>query len=440
MTQIDLLIHPQWIVPIEPHGTVLTEHSIAIQNGKIFALLPTIEAKKLYSETAKEEIHLPQHVVMPGLINTHSHAAMTLFRGYADDLPLMSWLHDHLWPAEQKWVSANFVADGTRLAIAEMLRGGTTCYNDMYFFPDVIGKVTQEAGMRGSVGLVLFDFPTAWGKNPDEYFKKGIEVIEQFKNNPLITCTWAPHAPYSVSDAPLVRTMELANEYNIQIEMHIHEDRAEVDNAVKKEGIRPLKRLQKLGLLNKRLQAVHMTQLIEDDFECLDNTGVHIIHNPESNLKLGQSEICPVQLCLDSGLNVALGTDGAASNNDLDMFSEMRTAALLGKTAAFNPAAVPAATALRIATLNGAKAMAIDHITGSLEPGKAADMIAIDFSGIESQPLYDVISQLVYATSRYQVQHVWVAGKQLVNNRQLLTIDEKQLLSDIKSWQHKIRP
>jgi len=439
MIQIDLLLHPEWIVPVQPHGKVFTKHSIAIGDSKILDILPTFEAIQQYGNITKEQIALPGQVIMPGLTNTHSHAAMTLLRGLADDLPLMTWLQDHIWPTEQKWVSEDFVAAGTNLAIAEMLRGGTTCFNDMYFFPDIVGRCAIEAGMRASVGLVLFDFPTAWGNGPDEYFRKGIAVIEKFRGNPLITCAWAPHAPYSVSDKPLLRTQELAEEYNIKIQMHVHETADEVAAAIEKNGERPVKRLQKLGLLTPRLQAVHMTELNQEDFECLEGSGVHIVHNPESNLKLA-SGICRVQYCLDLGLNVALGTDGAASNNDLDMFSELRTAALLGKMAAQNPSAIPAAMALRIATLNGAKAMGIDHITGSLERGKSADIIAVDLSGIESQPLYDVISQLVYATSRYQIQHVWVAGKQLMENRKLLTIDERKLLSDIQSWKENIAP
>lgn len=438
MIQIDMLLHPEWIVPVEPHGIVYENHSVAVGNGKVLDILPYKEAIQHYHQLAKEEITLPGHVLMPGLINTHSHAAMTLLRGLADDMALMTWLHDYIWPTEQKWVSEEFVGAGTSLAIAEMLRGGTTCFNDMYFFPDVVGECVVQSGMRASLGLVLFDFPTPWGKDPEEYFDKGIGVIETFQDNPLITCNWAPHAPYSVSDKPLLRTMELAEKYNLQIQMHVHETAEEVATAMKKDKQRPLARLQKLGLLNKRLQAVHMTQLNDQDFDCLRGTGVHIIHNPESNLKLA-SGTCPVQRCLDEGFNVALGTDGAASNNDLDMFSELRTAALLGKNAAHNPSAIPAAMALRIATLNGAKAMGIDHLTGSLERGKSADMIAVDLAGIESQPLYDVISQLVYATSRYQVQHVWVAGKQLLKDRELLTINSQKLLRQIQTWREKIK-
>lgn len=438
MHSIDLLVHPQWIVPVEPHNTVLTCHSIVVNGGKIIDILPRNQAITQYQPIAKEEINLENQVVLPGLINTHSHAAMTLLRGLADDMALMDWLHNYIWPTEQKWVSAQFVADGTRLAVAEMLRGGTTCYNDMYFFPDVVGNVTQEIGMRASVGLVLFDFPTAWGKDPAEYFEKGIRVIEQFQESSLITCAWAPHAPYTVSDAPLQETLERAMQYHIPIQMHINETAQEHDLSQEKYGMSAIKRLKSLGMLTPLLQAVHMVHLDDADFELLQGTGVHIIHNPESNLKLA-SGICPVKRCLDSGLNVALGTDGAASNNDLDMFSELRTAALLGKAATLDPCAIPAATALRMATLNGAKAMGLEKITGSLQPGKAADMISVDLSGLESLPLYDVISQLVYATSRFQVQHVWVAGKQLVKSRQLLTLDEKQLKQDIHSWKNKIR-
>jgi 5-methylthioadenosine/S-adenosylhomocysteine deaminase len=442
---IDTLINARWVIPVDtennsraksnPENNILEHHSLAINDGKILAILPTAKAQGKY--TAANEHQLANHAVMPGLINCHTHAAMTLFRGLADDLPLMEWLNQHIWPAEQKWISAEFVNDGTRHAVAEMIRGGTTCFNDMYFFPDQAAEVAVETGIRAMIGLILIDFPTAWAKDADEYLVKGEQVHDKYRHNSHIHTAFAPHAPYTVSDGPLQRINILAEELDIPVHMHIHETADEVKQSEDQHGQRSIQRLHELGLLSPRLLAVHMTQLTEDEITLLSAQGVHIVHCPESNLKLA-SGFCPVNELLQQNINVALGTDGAASNNDLDMLGEMRTAALLAKGTSGKSSVLPAHQALEMATINGAKALGIDHITGSLTKGKAADVIAIDLDTIESQPLYDPVSHIVYAANRNQVTDVWVAGKQLMKNRELTSIEEKNVLSKSRDWQEKI--
>ena len=437
---IDTLINARWVIPVDtannkPGNNILEYHSLAINDGKIVAILPTEKAQKKY--TPFDEHHLKNHAVLPGLINCHTHAAMTLFRGLADDLPLMEWLNDHIWPAEQQWIGPEFINDGTRHAIAEMIRGGTTCFNDMYFFPDQVAEVAVETGIRAVVGLIMIDFPTAWAKDADEYLVKGEQVHDKYRHNTHIHTAFAPHAPYTVSDAPLKRISVLAEELDIPIHMHIHETADEINQSEKLHGKRCIQRLHELGLLSPRLMAVHMTQLTDEEIALLSAEGVHVVHCPESNLKLA-SGFCPVSELLQRGINVSLGTDGAASNNDLDMFGEMQTAALLAKGITGKSSALPAHEALEMATINGARALGIDHITGSLTKGKAADVIAINLATIESQPLYDPVSHIIYAANRNQVSDVWVAGKQLLKNRELTSIDENFVLSKTCDWQDKI--
>ncbi len=432
---IDTLIHARWVIPVEPHGAVLEHHSVAVHAGCILAILPTAEARESYH--ARDQHELPRHALIPGLVNAHTHAAMSLLRGLADDLPLMTWLNEHIWPAERRWVSEEFVADGTRLAVAEMLCGGTTCYNDMYFFPDAAGRVTAAAGMRAVMGLILIDFPSAWAEDANDYLRRGLEVHDQFRNDSLITTAFAPHAPYSVSDAPLERVRTLADEMEIPVHMHVHETRDEVKQGLAGHGKRPMQRLDELGLLSPALLAVHMTQLEEEEIALFAERGGSVVHCPESNLKLA-SGFCPVARLLEAGVNVALGTDGAASNNDLDMFSEMRSAALLAKGVAGSASAVPAAEALRMATLNGAAALGLARETGSLEPEKAADIVAVDLGRVENQPLYHPLSQLVYASGRDQVSDVWVAGRQVVREGRLTTLDEDELRQRTDEWRARI--
>lgn len=433
---VETLLHARWVIPVEPDGVALEHTSIAIDNGRIVAVLPTIEAQRRF--TARDTVELPQHALIPGLINTHTHAAMSLFRGLADDLPLMDWLQNHIWPAEGRWVNAEFVFEGTQLAIAEMLKSGTTCFSDMYFFPEATAQAVRDAGMRATIGLILIDFATSYAQTPDEYIDKGLRLHDELRNEPLIRTAFAPHAPYSVSDGPLTRIRTVNNELNLPLHMHIHETAHEVGEAVAKSGKRPLARLDGLDLLGPSLVAVHMTQLEDGEIARLAETGASVVHCPESNLKLA-SGFCPVQKLLKAGVNVALGTDGAASNNDLDMLDELRIAALLAKAVSGDATAMPAHTALRMATLNGARALGLDTEIGSLTAGKAADIAAIDLSALSSQPVYDPISQVVYTACRNQVSDVWVAGRRLLANRILTTLDETAILKCAQDWRDKIR-
>jgi 5-methylthioadenosine/S-adenosylhomocysteine deaminase len=435
MQTVDSLIHARWIIPVEPENTVFEHHSLVIHDGRITAILPTAEAKSAYQ--AHTEHRLDSHALIPGLVNVHTHAAMSLMRGMADDLPLMDWLQNHIWPAEAKWVSAEFVHDGSELAIAEMLKGGTTCFQEMYFFPDVVGRVANTAGIRACIGLIVIDFPTAWAKDADEYFRKGIAVHDQFRSNSLITTSFAPHAPYTVSDEPLNRIRTYAEELDIPVHMHVHETAFEVAQAEEQSGKRPIARLQELGLISPRLIAVHMTQLTDEEIALLAESGSHVAHCPESNLKLA-SGFCPVHKLMLAGVNVALGTDGAASNNDLDMFGEMQTAALLTKAVAGDATALSAAQALRMATLNGARALGLDQEVGSLQVGKAADIAAVDLGQLQTQPVYNPISQLVYAAGREQVTDVWVAGRHLLKQGQLTSLNEDEILAKAEDWRAKM--
>lgn len=433
---VDSLISAKWIVPVEPDDSLLEDHTLVIHEEKILDILPTDQALIKYSSA--DSCELNRHALIPGLINSHTHAAMTLFRGLADDLPLMEWLNNHIWPAEQRWVDPRFVEDGTRLAVAEMLRGGTTCFADMYFFPDVTAEVVAAAGMRAVVGLIIIDFPTAWARDADEYFAKGEEVHDSFKHNPLIRTAFAPHSPYMVSEQPLKKIGVLAEELDIPIHMHVHETEDEINQSLDNHGKRPLQRLQELDLLSQRLLAVHMTQLELEEFDLLNRYCVNVIHCPESNLKLA-SGFCPVQELQTASINVALGTDGAASNNDLDMIGEMRSAALLGKGVAGSSSAVTAHSVLRMATLNGARALGWQDQIGSLVIGKQADVVAVDLSALETQPLYDPVSQLVYAAGRHQVSDVWVAGRRLLRERELQSVDETEVLQSAQEWDLRLK-
>ncbi|TNF36442.1 MAG: TRZ/ATZ family hydrolase, partial [Gammaproteobacteria bacterium] len=414
---------------------VLKDHALAIHQGKIHSLLPSADARQQLSATTVLE--LPQHVLIPGLINAHGHAAMSLFRGLADDLPLMPWLQEHIWPAEGRWVSDDFVRDGTALAIAEMLRSGTTCFSDMYFFPNAAAAMAAQMGIRAQVVFPILDFPTVWARDAAEYIHKGLAVHDEYKHHPLVTVGFGPHAPYTVSDEPMQRIATLAAELDSPIQIHAHETAHEVAESLQLHGKRPLARLAELGLLGPRTQCVHMTQVDDSDIALLQQFGSHIIHCPESNLKLA-SGFCPVQRLLSAGVNVALGTDGAASNNDLDLFGELRTAALLAKAVAGDAAAVPATTALEMATINGARALGQEDRIGSLEAGKAADIAAIDLGTLEALPVYHPVSQLVYTNSAPRVSHVWVAGQARVSNHQLLAADSTGLLQRARQWQQSI--
>ncbi len=432
---IDTLLHARWIIPVIPANQVLENYSIAILRGKIVAMLPQTDATARYE--ARQEVHLDTHVLIPGLVNAHGHAGMSLLRGIADDIPLQQWLEKHIWPLESRWISSEFVEHGTLLAIAEMLRGGTTCFADMYFFPDAAARAATQAHMRVQLAAPVLDFPTAWANNADEYISKSTRLNDQYRNSDLITIAFGPHAPYTVSDAPLSKISMLAEELDLQIHMHVHETAQEVDESIASTGKRPLQRLYDLGLLTPRLLCVHATQLLDDEIALLVENGCSVIHCPESNMKLA-SGFCPVNSLLDKGVNVAIGTDGAASNNDLDMFSEMRTAALLAKAVSGCASAVPAMQALTMATLNGARALGLEQQIGSLEPGKAADITAVNMDTYNCAPVYQVASQLVYSTQASQVSHVWVGGRQVLENGKLTTINTSALLEQTEIWRDRI--
>jgi 5-methylthioadenosine/S-adenosylhomocysteine deaminase len=432
----DLLIHPQWLVPVDPRNRELEDHAVAVSDGRILAVLPSAEARQAIQ--AERVLELPGHVLIPGLINAHTHAAMTLMRGLADDLPLMTWLHDYVWPTERRWVDPGFVGDGSRLAILEMLRGGVTCFNDMYFYPEVTAQVAADAGMRAVVGMIVLDFPTSYADSADACIAKGLAVHAHYRDHPLVRVGFAPHSPYAVSDAPLTRVRTLADELEVPVHIHLHETRDEVVQSLRDHGERPMDRLDGLGLIGPGLMAVHMTQLEDAEIERLAAAGAHVVHCPESNLKLA-SGFCPVSRLLEAGVNVALGTDGAASNNDLNLLGEMRTAALLAKGVAGSASAVPAATALRMATVNGARALGLEQEIGSIEPGKSADLVAIDLRDANTQPLYRPVSQLVYAAGRHQIRQVWIQGRQVIRDGSPTSLDPAAVIGTAQAWSGRLR-
>ncbi|MGH8086382.1 MAG: TRZ/ATZ family hydrolase [Lysobacter sp.] len=431
----DLLIEAGWVVPVEPRGVVLENHAVAVTAGVIVALLPIAEARVRFNP--KETVSRPDAALIPGLVNAHVHNPMTLLRGVADDLPLMEWLNGHIWPVEGAVIGPEFVADGVTLAIAEMLRGGTTCANENYFFPDVQAATYKRHGFRARVGLPVIDLPTAWASSDDEYFDRAVEVFDQWRDDPLVSAAFAPHAPYTVSDASFERIRMLADQLDLPVHLHTHETAHEVEESQQKYGQRPLARLDRLGLVNDRLIAVHMTDVTDAEIELCAQRGVSVVHCPESNLKLA-SGFCPVGKFERAGVNLAIGTDGAASNNDLDMFGETRTAAQLAKAVADDAAAFSAPNALRAATLGGAKAMGLDAVIGSIEVGKQADLACVDLAQVETQPVHNVVSQLVYATGRHQVIDVWIAGVPKLRSRELVDIDVAALIANAKQWRERI--
>ena len=436
MQPIDALICPRWTVRVEPKVEAEEGLALAIDGGRIIAVLPVGEAEQRFAPTARHD--RPNHVLMPGLVNAHCHAPMSLFRGLADDMPLELWLRERIWPAESRWVGPELVADGTRLAVAEMLTGGITCFSDMYFYPDVVGEVAAEAGMRAVLGMIALDVPTAWAADADEYLRKGLELHDRLRSEPLLTAAFAPHAPYTVKDATLSRIRLLADELEVPIHMHVHETAAEVAEAVAATGRRPLARLDALGLVTPALIGVHATQLDLAEIDMLASAGASVVHCPRSNLKLA-SGMCPVAALQKAGVNVALGTDGAASNNRLDLWAELQTAALVGKFVASDATAVAATEALAMATINGARALNLADEIGSLLPGKAADVICVDLSGIEHQPLLDPLSELVYAASRHDVTDVWVAGEHLIVQREAVRLDLPAIGAAAARWGQRLR-
>ena len=431
------LIRPRWLVPVEPAGAVLPDHAVAVRGGNIEAVLPAAEARQRF--TGYEQIELGEHVLIPGLVNAHTHAAMTLMRGLADDLPLMRWLEQHVWPAEKRHVSAKFVRDGTLLACAEMLRGGVTCFNDMYYFPDAALEAALEAGMRSSHGIIVIEFPSAYAADAADYIRKGLELRDRYRDEPLASFCLAPHAPYTVSDASFRQIATLAAELDLPVHVHVHETEHEVQASLAEHGVRPLERLRRLNLLGPNLIAVHAVHLTPEEIALLARHGASVAHCPSSNLKLA-SGFAPMAKLAQAGVNLAIGTDGAGSNNRLDMFQEMRLAALLAKAVAGDAEAMPAHDALRAATLGGAQAIGLSDRIGSITAGKAADLTAVALRGPELAPCYDAVSHLVYAAGREHVTHVWIAGEPRVSGGKLLNEAFYRLDTQWHLWQNALGP
>lgn len=428
---VDLRLDPAWIIPVQPEGVALTGHALIVRDGLILDILSCAEADARYE--AAQHRRLPDHALIPGLVNLHTHAAMTLLRGYADDLPLMTWLNDYIWPAERQWVSAGFVLDGTRLACLEMLRGGITCFNDMYFFPEAAVEAATEAGQRIAAGIIVIDFASNYAADPDGYLQKGLALRDAMRHYPLVSFCMAPHAPYSVGDRSLEKVLTYAKQLDLPIHIHVHETVDEIQGSLAQYGVRPLARLQGLGMLGPDFIAVHAVHLEAAEMALLAEHGCHVAHCPTSNLKLA-SGIAPSAALLAGGVNLGLGTDGPASNNRLDLWQEMRLAALLAKGHSAQPEVLPAHTALRMATLDGARALGLEDRIGSLEVGKQADCVAVDLSAPHAQPCYDPVSQLVYCAGPEDVTHVWVAGREVVRERQCQTLDPAEVLARARHW------
>jgi 5-methylthioadenosine/S-adenosylhomocysteine deaminase len=404
---VDLMIEAKWLVPVTPSNQVLEQQTVVVHQGCIIELAPIPIARARYS--ANKTVVLDEHVLIPGLINLHTHAGMTLMRGLADDIPLMPWLQNHIWPAEQQIVSEKFVRDSALFGCAEMLSGGVTCFNDMYFFPQATAEAVLQAGMRAQLGLVVLEFPTNYANNADDYLEKGLLIRDDWRGNPLLSASLAPHAPYTVSDATFEKVITYAEQLGLGVHTHLHETKVEIAESIEKHGVRPIRRMANLGLLGPSFTAAHCVQINNEDFDLLSAHGAHVAHCPSSNAKLA-SGIAPINQLLNSEINVGLGTDGAASNNRQDMFTEMRLAALLSKAVTEDATSIPSVQALEMATINGAKALGLDHQIGSIEVGKLADLTAVRIADVETLPCFDPLSHLIYACGREHVSHVWVAG------------------------------
>ena len=435
MQAVDLRLDAGWIIPVEPAGA-LRDHSLIVDAGRIAAIVPAAEADLRFA--ARELLALPRHALLPGLVNAHTHAAMSLFRGIADDVPLQVWLEQYIWPREGRFVGPDFVYDGARLAAAEMLRGGVTCCNDMYFFPDASARAFLELGLRAMLGLPVLDFPTPYAADPDGYLQRGLAVRDALKHEATLAFSLAPHAPYTVGDETWEKIVVYARQLDLPIQTHLAETAGEVEQSRDKHGLTPLRRLHDLGATGPGFIAIHGVHVSNDDIALLATQGCHVVHCPVSNMKLGAG-IAPVAALLARGVNVALGTDGAASNNRLDVLGEMRIAALLAKVATGDPSALSAPQALCAATLSGARALGLDREIGSLVAGKQADVIAVDLSALDAIPCYDPISHLVHAVGREAVTDVWVAGRRVVSGRALTTADEASIVARARLWQERLQ-
>lgn len=439
MSSTAFIVQPEWVATVEPGEPVLRDHAVAVQDGSILGVLPAAQARQTYPDLTV--IERPGHLLVPGFINAHTHAAMSLMRGFADDLPLQTWLNDRIWPAEGKWVSEDFVFDGAVLACHEMLLGGTTLFNDMYFFPESTARAATALGMRASLGIIVFDFPSAYGAGPDDYLRKGISLRDQYRDNSTVSFAVAPHAPYTVSDPVFARVVTLANELQLPIHIHLHETAFEVEESVRAHGVRPLERLNRLGLLTPQLMAVHSVHMNDEDIDQLGASNCSVVHCPHSNLKLG-SGIAPTGKMLQAGINLAIGTDGSASNNRLDLIAEARTGALLAKGAAQDAACFSAWQALQALTIGGARALGLEDRLGSIRAGKRADLVSIDLGGPQTQPVFDPVSQLIYTADRTNVSDVWIDGGHVVHKQRLVNSSSQSTLSEVVSrigvWQNRL--
>ncbi len=434
---MDFIIHGRWVLPIAPKNVILEHHSVAVRSGRIVGIAPTEQIKSIWQSS--KVYNLNEHVIMPGLVNAHAHAPMNLFRGLADDLPLMDWLKNHIWPAEAAILRPESIIDGMNLAILEMVRGGTTCFCEHFFFHDTAAETVIAAGIRSNIGFWIGNVPTVWGKNEAEYFAKVEATLQENDSHPLVTWSLAPHSPYMVTQEGFKKIKRLSEDNNLPIHVHMHETAAEIADNLQKYGKRPLEWFNDFDLLSSKLICVHMTQLLPEEIELIASKHVSVVHCPESNLKLA-SGFAPVQKLQEAGVLVALGTDGAASNNDLDMWGELRTAALLSKGLSQSATSLPAPQALAMATMNGAKVFGLDKEIGSLEIGKSADLIAVDLSSYLTQPVYNPMSHLVYALNRLQVSDVWIAGKQLLKSGEFTYLDSESIIAKAKYWTEKALP
>jgi 5-methylthioadenosine/S-adenosylhomocysteine deaminase len=431
---VDLRIDARYVMPVEPAG-VLEDHALVVDAGKIAAIVPRADAERDYRPA--QHVELADHALIPGLVNAHTHAAMTLLRGIADDLPLAAWLETHIWPRERRFVSPEFVHDGTLLGAAEMLLSGITCCNDMYFHPEDAARAYEQAGMRAMLGMPILDVPTPYAADADAYLARGFAARDAFKQSPRLSFSLAPHAPYTVGDATWERVVVYARQLDLSIQTHVAETRREVDESLATHHQTPLARLDRLGATGPNFIAIHAVHLDAHDIDLLVAQGCHVVHCAGSNMKLA-SGIAPVSALLERGVNVALGTDGAASNNRLDVLDEMRLAGLLAKVATGDAATLPAHTLLRLATLGGAQALGLDAHIGSLQSGKDADITALRLADVETLPLYDPVSQLPNAAGREHVTDVWIAGERVVESRRLTRIDSPSLLARTKAWQARL--
>lgn len=432
----DYIVHAEYILPVDSKFTVIKDGAIAVDNGKIEAIGNYEDITSVFN--SDRAIGGRNRVVIPGLVNTHTHAAMVYFRGLADDLPLKEWLDNHIWPAEAKWLSPEFVSDAVELACLEMMKAGITAYNDMYFFGDSAGASTKKMGMRAVLGVGILDFPTAAAKTTEEYFEKAEAFIRNWKDDNLITPCIAPHALYTCGTETLKRARILADKHCVPIHTHLSETEGEIREIKSRFGMLPVKYLDSIGFLDKKVLAAHCVWLEDEEIEILASRGVGVSHCVESNLKLA-SGIAPVPKMLKAGIKVAFGTDGAASNNDLDILSEMSTAAKLHKAASKDPTVLDSRTALLMATRWGAEAIGLGDITGSLEKDKAADLVIINLDKPHLTPIYDIYSHIVYSAKASDVETVMIDGIVVVENSKLKDSNESEIIYKAKEWGKKIR-